>query len=52
MSFGIFIFVIYSFVLAYYSWLILAIFYGGSALYAAWIFLFMKRRKELDNRAV
>ncbi len=50
MSFGIFIFVIYSFVLAYYSWLILAIFYGGSALYAAWIFLFMKKRKELDNR--
>ena len=50
MSFGIFIFIIYSFVLAYYSWSILAIFYAGSALYVLWISLFMKKRKELDNR--
>lgn len=50
MSFGIFMFVIYSFVLAWYSWTILAVFYAGSAIYAGWIFLFMKRRKELDNR--
>lgn len=50
MSFGIFIFIIYSFVLAYYSWSILAIFYLGSALYILWIMLFLKKRKELDNR--
>ncbi len=50
MSFGIFMFVIYSFVLAWYSWTILAIFYIGSAIYAGWIFLFMKRRRILDNR--
>lgn len=50
MSFGIFIFVIYSFVLAYYSWSILAIFYAGSALYVVWIMLFLRKRKELDNR--
>ncbi len=50
MSFGIFMFIIYSFVLAYYSWSILAIFYAGSALYILWILLFLKKRKELDNR--
>ncbi len=50
MSFGLFMFIIYSFVLAWYSWTILAIFYAGSAIYAGWIFLFMKKRKELDNR--
>ncbi len=50
MSFGLFMFIIYSFVLAWYSWTILAIFYTGSAIYAGWIFLFMKKRKELDNR--
>lgn len=50
MSFGIFIFIIYSFVLAYYSWSILAIFYIGSALYVLWINLFLKKRKELDNK--
>lgn len=50
MSFGIFIFIIYSFVLAYYSWKILILFYAGSALYVAWLLIFMKKRKELDNR--
>lgn len=50
MSFGIFIFIIYSIVLAFYSWTILGIFYAGSTLYVAWILLFLKRRKELDNR--
>ncbi len=49
-SFGIFMFVIYSFVLAWYSWKILLVFLLGSTLYVAWIFLFMKKRKELDNR--
>lgn len=50
MSFGIFVFIIYSFVLAYYSWSILALFYTGSALYVLWILLFLRKRKELDNR--
>ncbi|MDD4108313.1 MAG: peptidase domain-containing ABC transporter [Prolixibacteraceae bacterium] len=50
MSFGIFIFIIYSFVMAYYSWYILLIFYVGSGLYVLWIFMFMKRRKELDYK--
>jgi ATP-binding cassette, subfamily B, bacterial len=50
MSFGIFMFIIYSFVLAWYSWKILVVFLAGSALYVAWILLFLKKRKELDNR--
>jgi len=50
MSFGIFVFVIYSFVLAYYDWLILLIFYVGSTFYVLWILMFLKRRKELDYK--
>lgn len=50
MSFGIFMFVIYSFVMAYYDWTILLIFYIGSALYILWILLFLKRRKVLDYK--
>ena len=50
MSFGIFIFIIYSFVMAYYDWTILLIFYVGSALYIGWILLFLKKRKELDYK--
>lgn len=50
MSFGIFIFLIYSFVLGWYSWKILAVFLLGSALYAGWVMLFMRKRKALDNR--
>ena len=41
MSFGIFIFVIYSFVLAFYDWTILLVFYGGTGLYVLWILLFL-----------
>ena len=50
MSFGIFTFIIYSFVMAYYDWAILLIFYFGSALYVLWIVLFLKKRKELDYK--
>ena len=50
MSFGIFIFIIYSFVLAFYNWVILLVFYAGAALYVLWILLFMKKRKEIDYK--
>lgn len=50
MSFGIFIFIIYSFVMAYYDRGILMVFYAGSALYVIWILLFLKKRKEIDYR--
>ena len=50
MSFGIFTFVIFSFVMAYYDWTILLVFYVGSASYVLWILLFLKKRKELDYK--
>lgn len=50
MSFGIFTFIIYSFVMAYYDLKILLIFYVGSVLYVLWILLFLKKRKELDYK--
>jgi ATP-binding cassette, subfamily B, bacterial len=46
MSFGIFTFIIYSFVLAYYDWTILLIFYLGSTLYVLWIVMFLKKTKR------
>lgn len=49
-SFGLFMFLIYSVVLALYSWKILLVFLVGSALYIGWILLFMRKRRELDNR--
>ena len=33
-----------------YSFTIFAIFFVGSALYFAWVWLFMKRRAELDHK--
>ena len=48
MSFSVFIFIIYSFIMAYYDWRILTIFYIGSGLYVGWICLFLRKRKELD----
>lgn len=41
-------FVVYSGVMASYSWIILSIFIFGSILYACWVILFMKRRRKLD----
>lgn len=43
-------FIIFSLVLAYYNLEIFAIFLIGSALYFAWILIFLKRRKELDYK--
>jgi len=48
--FSMFNLVVFSVVLAIYSWQILAIFLIGSALYVVWILIFMKRRRELDFR--
>jgi ATP-binding cassette subfamily B protein len=42
--------VIFSFVLLLYSFAIFAIFFVGSVLYFLWVWLFMKRRAELDNK--
>lgn len=43
-------FFIFSFVLAYFNLVILAIFLIGNALYICWILFFMKYRRELDIR--
>uniref|UniRef100_UPI00321791E0 peptidase domain-containing ABC transporter n=1 Tax=uncultured Draconibacterium sp. TaxID=1573823 RepID=UPI00321791E0 len=46
--FSVFSLVVFAIVLAIYSWLIFFIFMMGSALYFVWIYVFMKRRRELD----
>lgn len=50
MSFGIFMFIIYSFVMAYYDLQILLVFYVGSIVYVLWVLLFLKKRKILDYK--
>ena len=50
MSFGIFVFVIYSVVMAWYDWRILLLFYAGSTIYILWVLLFLRKRKELDYK--
>ncbi|MTK52081.1 peptidase domain-containing ABC transporter [Paludibacter sp.] len=42
--------VIFSIVLLLYNPLIFSIFFVGSALYFGWVWIFMKRRAELDNK--
>ncbi len=40
--------VVFSIVLAIYSWVIFIVFLIGSLIYTYWVYLFMKRRRELD----
>jgi len=42
--------IIFGIVLLYYSVNIFLIFLFGSTLYTLWVYLFMKKRRELDNR--
>ncbi|OFY38697.1 MAG: ABC transporter ATP-binding protein [Bacteroidetes bacterium GWF2_40_14] len=49
--FSLFNIVIFGIVLLYYSALIFAIFLFASIIYVLWVMLFMKRRRELDNKA-
>jgi len=50
MSFGVFLFLIYSAVLFWYSLPVALIFLAGSGLYVTWIFLFLRKRRLLDNK--
>ena len=43
--------VVFSFVLAYYSFLLFNIFLIGSIFYLCWILLFLKKRRELDFKS-
>lgn len=47
-AFSLFSFAVFSVVLFLYNWQIFAIFLLGSILYAAWMMLFLHRRKVLD----
>ncbi len=49
--YGIFNFIIFSIVLCIFSLKIFAMFLVGSLLYIAWIWLFLKQRKILNNRS-
>ena len=46
--FSFFNFIIFSFILAYYNLIILAVFITGNALYIVWITLFLRYRRRLD----
>ena len=48
--FSLFNLVIFSVILAIFSWKILFIFLTGSILYFLWVWLFMKKRKVLDHK--
>lgn len=43
-------FIVFAFVLAYYSLQILCIFIFGNGLYVIWVLAFMKKRRELDSK--
>lgn len=49
--FSVFNLFIFSIVLFLYNFSIFAIFFVGSALYFGWVWLFMKRRAELDHKS-
>ena len=46
--FSVVTFIIFGTVLLLYNWLIFVVFLAGSVLYALWVWIFMRRRKELD----
>ena len=48
--FSLFNLVIFSVILAIFSWKILFIFLAGSILYFLWVWLFMKKRRALDHK--
>lgn len=48
--FSMFNLVVFSFVLAYYSFQIFGVFVIGSIFYFGWILFFFKKRKELDHK--
>lgn len=48
--FSFFNLIVFGAVLAWYSFIIFAIFLGGSILYFLWVMIFLKRRKALDYK--
>lgn len=50
MVFSMVNFVVFAVILAYYNFLILALFIAGNALYVVWVVYFMKYRKRIDAK--
>ncbi|MCW0482868.1 peptidase domain-containing ABC transporter [Gaoshiqia sediminis] len=48
--FSVFNLLVFGIVLALYSWKILFVFLLGSAAYVVWVFVFMKKRRQLDYK--
>ncbi|MDT8429973.1 MAG: peptidase domain-containing ABC transporter, partial [Bacteroidales bacterium] len=48
--FSLFNLVVFSIILAIFSWKILVLFLAGSILYFLWVWIFMKKRRSLDHR--
>lgn len=48
--FAVITLLLYSFVMASYSYSILGVFYLGSILYIGWILIFLKKRRDLDYK--
>jgi ATP-binding cassette subfamily B protein len=49
--FGVFSLVVFSGILAYYNWLIFFIFIGASIIHVLYITIFLKKRRDLDNKS-
>lgn len=49
--FSFFSLIAFSVVLMYYNMLIFGVFFIGSALYAGWVILFLKKRRQLDYKS-
>lgn len=47
LTFSLLSFVVFGAVLAFYSWMIFAVFIGGSALYGIWLTLFLRQRRQI-----
>lgn len=45
---AIIVLLVYSVIMAFYDWVILIVFLGGSIIYVVWVLLFMKHRRKLD----
>lgn len=46
--FSVFNFIIFSLILLLYSYMIFLVFLAGTLLYGTWVYLFMRKRRELD----
>jgi len=48
--FSFFNVIIFGIVILIYNWIVFLIFFAGSIIYVLWVWLFMKKRAEIDNK--